>query len=89
MEAVMALRFSLWALGVELARKLIPLLLPLLAKNKDSTGHTDGRADKFEEALERLAIRSAYLDRRIRQILVVVIVSFFLSLGALIIVLAR
>ena len=87
MEAVMALRFSRWALGVELARKLIPLLLPLLAKKQ--TGQTDGRADKFEEALERLAIRSAYLDRRIKQIMVVVIVSFFLSLGALIIVLAR
>ena len=85
----MALRFSRWALGVELARKLIQILLPLLEKTKDSTGQNDSRVDKFEEALERLAARSAYLDRRIKQIMVVVIVSFFLSLGALIIVLAR
>ncbi|MEP6960038.1 MAG: hypothetical protein ABI980_15025 [Nitrospirota bacterium] len=85
----MALRFSRWALGVELARKLIQILLPLLAKNQDATGQTDSRADRFEEALARLAARSAHLDRRIKQIMVVVIVSFFFSLGALIIVLAR
>jgi hypothetical protein len=85
----MALRFSRWALGVGLARKLIPILLPLLAKNKGSTAQTDSRADRFEEALERLAARSAHLDRRIKQTMVVVILSFFLSLAALIIVLAR
>ncbi len=86
----MALRFSRWALGVGLARKLIPILLPLLlAKNKGSTAQTDSRADRFEEALERLAARSAHLDRRIKQTMVVVILSLFLSLAALIIVLAR
>ncbi len=72
--------------------KQLPNLFPLvdsLVKHRGSKNQVESRLDGFEEALELLAERSDYLDRRIKRAMVFTIISFLISLSALIIVLAR
>jgi hypothetical protein len=81
---------------LKLLPKLLPQLIPLvnslvnsLVAKQRPTERPENRLHELEDTLERLAARSQDLERRMKQVRTMSILSVLLSLGVLVAVLVR
>ena len=69
---------------------LLPIVESLLKKTPSaSTLQADSRLVAVEQSLELLAERSDYLEAKLKRVMILVIVSFLLSVAALIVAVVR
>jgi hypothetical protein len=77
---------------LKLLPKVLPQLIPMadsLVRRKPPTEIADTRLLELEQAVELLANRSRHLERSLRHVKVLLIISLVLSFSAVITVLAR
>lgn len=77
---------------LKLLPKVLPQLIPMadsLVRRPPPAEITDSRLLELQQAVELLADRSRHLERRMRQVKVLLIISLVLSLSAVITIFAR